>query len=175
MKFRSVLAFSLLILALATLSMPSANASITKLTTQSVCNLLKELDLGATKEWHEYQDMDSWGCNSSYKDIGPGLTQYSMPNNLAFYAEGDVSSVKQVKLVVNINNKNQSQLAHKELLKAASLLFLKTTGGEMPDSLKNVVLNGGSVSEKFDSLTIGVGKDVWPRKKGYSIHFTIKE
>ncbi len=68
-----------------------------------------------------YKNPDGIGyfCSSLYKELGSGSP---LANNIAYYAEGDAQKVTRLKLVLNVNSKQQAKQAHTELVKSADAL-----------------------------------------------------
>ena len=79
-------------IALSTLSCITFASNLSKNSPKQACNAMTTVGL-VTNGWNNRYE-DNYGCSSPYKDIGNG---YPMPNNLAFYAEGNSSKVNKVK------------------------------------------------------------------------------
>ena len=95
-----------------------------------------------------------------------------MPNNLAFYAEGDSSKVNKVKIVLNFNDRSVTKNAYAELQKAASLLIKEFTGSEATEQIKNAIASHKDLQVKINSSTVRVKKIDWP-SGGYEIQISI--
>ena len=93
-----------------------AHAELLVTVPSQVCSFLDDAGL-ATRGWKNQYEQE-YGCSSAYKQIDSG---FPLANNLAFYAEGNGSSVAQVELMLNINNRAQASSAHQELLKLPPL------------------------------------------------------
>lgn len=141
-----------------------ATADLTVTTPEQVCNLVAEAGL-KTRGWKNHYDQE-FGCSSPYKDIG---SAFPLPNNIAFYAEGNRTSASLVKLVLNINVPSAASLANKELQKAVAILIPKVTGEKASQSLLKTIGQGKSASMKIGSSTVKVVRDNWPTGKGYEI------
>lgn len=128
------------------------------------CGALLEVGLKTTG-WKDRGNSE-FSCITPYKDIGAGLP---LANNLAYYAEGNAKSVQLVKLILNINQRNQAQVAHKELLSAASLLSVKATGKELPKNLKDAITRGTSISQKLGASSVQILRINWPTGRGYEV------
>jgi hypothetical protein len=133
------------------------------------CNYLASIGL-STRGWKSYYD-DVYSCSSPYKEFGSG---YPLKNNLAYYVEGTATAVKQLKLVVNVNNRAEAKEAHAELLKAAEVLVKKSLNESLSDSIHNAITNGKNMSSKIGDATVEVVRDNWPTGKGYEIKVIIK-
>jgi hypothetical protein len=164
--------FGLLLSILVLLSF-SVKASVEKLKTQTVCNLLKEKGLNTTKNWHEYKYSSQWGCNSAYQDIGAPETSYSLPNNLAFYVLGNKSSVKKAYLVLNVNNQQDAKFGHQKLLESSEVLYSKIIGVKLPNEFVNAIRSGIAFKSIVGNSNIEIKRDNWPTGKGYELHFII--
>ncbi|WP_137279545.1 hypothetical protein [Pseudomonas rhizoryzae] len=134
-----------------------------------VCNLLANSALKGRK-WVDYGDGTS-GCASNYKDIGSGRP---LANNLAFYATGVGQAVKQVKLVMNVNNPASASSAIKQLSQASAILSTKLLGAPLPDDVRAAISKGATKTAVLGSGSVEVLKDVWPTGRGYEIQVIIK-
>ncbi|MFC1825463.1 hypothetical protein ACFL9T_22345 [Thermodesulfobacteriota bacterium] len=133
------------------------------------CNYLVSIGL-STRGWKNYYD-DVYGCSSPYKEFGTG---YPLKNNLAYYVEGTATAVRQLKLVVNVNNRDEAKKAHAELLKAAEVLFKKSLNKPLSDSIHNTITNGKNMSSKIGGAAVEIVRENWPTGKGYEIKVIIK-
>ena len=133
------------------------------------CNYLASIGL-STRGWKNYYD-DVYGCTSPYKEFGSG---YPLKNNLAYYVEGTATTVRQLKLVVNVNNRDEAKKAHVELLKATEVLVKKSLNESLPDSTYKAITNGKNISSQIGDATIEVLRENWPTGKGYGIKVIIK-
>ncbi len=159
--------FSTFILSVCTV-LPASAALLVSEPSQ-VCSLLKDTGL-ATRGWKNHYDQE-FGCSSPYKELGSG---FPLANNLAFYAEGSSSAARQVMLVLNVNDHASASSAHQELLNVAGALSIKTTGEQLPETLKAAVKNGIEASQKVGSAMVEVAREDWPTGKGYEVKVIIK-
>lgn len=146
-----------------------ANAELLVTAPSEVCNFLKEAGL-ATGGWKNDYDQE-FGCMSKYKEIG---SAFPLANNLAFYAEGKISSVVQVYLKLNVNNQTSASSAHQELLKDASALSLKATGQQLPQKLKDAITKGRNSSQTVGNATVDIVREDWSTGSGYDVKVTLK-
>lgn len=133
-------------------------------TPSQVCSFLSDAGL-VTRGWKNQYDQE-FGCSSPYKELGSGLP---IANNLAFYVQGTSSAVREVKLVLNVNNRAAATSAHQELLKAASSLSVKATGEQLPQTVKDAILSGSKASQQVGSSTVDIMRQDWPTGKGYEV------
>jgi hypothetical protein len=152
------------------LVIPAFAALKTKVPSQ-VCGSLNSIGLN-TRGWKNQYD-DVYFCASDYKEIGSGFSRFSLPNNLAFYAEGKRSTVSQVKLVLNVNNRASADSAHKELWKAAEVLCVKVVGMELPRTLKQAIQSGRKRSARVGPSKVEVIRENWPTGKGYEVQVIV--
>lgn len=137
---------------------------------QDACKFMTEIDL-ATRGYKNSDGLE-YLCSSPYKEFGNGG---SLRNNIAYYAEGQTAKINRLKLVVNVNQKNQAKSAHSELHRAAELLVKKTFGSSLPDGVDKSLITGSQGSWKHKGCTIKLNRKDWPTGKGYELRFTIEE
>lgn len=142
----------------------TTNAALLSSEPSKVCNYLKDIGL-VTGGWRNHYD-NEYGCFSPYKAFGSGAP---LANNLAYYVEGDSTTAKTAKLVLNINNKNSAVSAHEELLKAAEALSLKMVGSKLSETISTAIKSGANVSEKAEKTNIQIVRIDWSTGKGYEI------
>ena len=133
------------------------------------CNLLNKEGL-TTNGW-EIIYKEKYGCNSSYKQLGSG---WPLANNLAFYVDGTADLVTQVKLILNINDRESAYSAHQKLLKVAKALNIKVTGKQLTQPLKDAIKKGHNATQKIGVSIVEVLRKDWPTGMGYEIQVIIK-
>lgn len=140
--------------------------------TPTECDYLKDSSL-PTRGWVNQYD-DEYGCSSDYLNIGTGSP---LPNNIAYYVEGDTDSAKSAKLVMNINNKGLEKNAKAALINAAQNLSKKIINTKLPDSVLSAIKNGQENSVSVENKSIHVKRNSWPSGNGHEVHiiFTLKE
>jgi hypothetical protein len=134
-----------------------------------VCASLKDVGLAA-RSWRNLHDT-SYGCSSPYKEIGSGNP---LANTLAFYANGDRSTVALVYLVLNVNVPALAAAAHGELLKAADVLVERATGAHLTASLREAITIGAARTGRVGGAAVEVVRKNWPTGRGYELHVIIK-
>jgi hypothetical protein len=154
--------------ALTALSDTAFASNLTKQSPQQACNAMTKAGL-ATNGWNNKYE-DSYGCSSPHKDIGNGDP---MPNNLAFYAEGNNSQVNKVKIILNFNDRSSTKNAYSELQSAAALLISEFTDSTITTELKTAISSNSNLSTKINNSIVTVKKIDWPRG-GYEIQVTIQ-
>lgn len=102
------------------------------------------------------------------------LDQVSLPNNLAYYADGNSKVVSEIKLVLNVNNRESAKSAQEELLKTADVLSFKTTGQKLPRVLKDAIKIAKNATAKVGSVSIEIVREDWSSGKGYELKVLIK-
>jgi len=146
-----------------------ANAELLVSVPSQTCVLLNEVGLAANSWKNEYDQ--EFGCSSDYKQLGSG---FPLANNLAFYVDGNSSTVTQVYLMLNVNDMASASSAHQELLKVAETLSVKETGKQLPQQLKDAINKGGNLLQKIGNATIEILRNDWETGKGYDVKVTIK-
>lgn len=163
------LRFAISLIVLAFFLVDTANAELKSTDPSVVCAYMNDVGL-VTRGWkNQYENV--FACLSPYKELGAG---FPLANNVAYYVEGDRTSVRQVKLVLNVNDRKTANAAHEELLKAAEALSLKAAGENLPQTLKYAIKAGKNATAKVGSLSINVAHDNWLSNKGYGITVLIR-
>jgi hypothetical protein len=137
-----------------------------------VCSYLASQDLTAG-EWKNYgsEGEPDFGCNSPYRELG---SSEGLPNNLAYYVEGDETQATKLYLVLNVNDAGQAVFAYQALLEAASTLTQKVTQKHLPPDLDTAILAGTRSEFSVGKFKIRTFEETWPTGRGYEIHFEIQ-
>ncbi|EKP0276778.1 MULTISPECIES: hypothetical protein [Aeromonas] len=133
------------------------------------CYYLENSNL-PTSGWINHNN-DEYGCSSSYFDIGTGSP---LPNNIAYYVEGDSKSAHSAKLVMNINNKKQEKEAKAAFTSTAKLLSRQVVKSSIPNEFWKSIENNKNKSIIIDDKKISVTSINWPNGNGYETHITFK-
>src|SRR6266511_4175009 len=88
---------------------------------ETACALLDEIGLktNAYKNYDPDFRANEFACFSPYKEIGAGRP---MSNNLAYYVTGDQKAAKELKLVLNVNDRSTAEDGHRALAIASGFL-----------------------------------------------------
>lgn len=111
-----------------------------------------------------------YGCLSSPKDLGAGSP---LPNNIVYYARGDAQRARQVGLVLNVNNPESADDAHKTLLEYSRELSEKALGFPLSQAVSNAILAGNAGRGKVDTTKVEVLRHDFSNGKGYELHYVI--
>ena len=112
---------------------------------------------------------DEWFASSPYLEIGYGV----LPNNVAYYLEGNRFAVTKLKLKMNINEQEQSAEAHSILCDLASALHLYALGSELTQGFKNAIMEGGNIEGQVKTKLVSVSTERWKNNLGYDVGFSI--
>lgn len=123
------------------------------------------LKVGHYKKLYE----DEWFASSPYLEIGNGV----LPNNVAYYLEGNRFAVTKLKLKMNINEQEQSAEAHSILCDLASTLHLHALGSELTQGFKNAIMEGGNIEDQVKTKLVSVSTERWQNNRGYDVGFSI--
>lgn len=145
------------------------SATLKESNPKTVCGYLNDPGLNTGGWKHQYDS--EYGCSSPYKEFGSG---FPLKNNLAYYVDGKANKAKILKLVLNVNNKNEVKKAHEELLKAATLLVKNAFGLNLPQSIAKAIKNGTKATEKIGNGSIALIRIDWPTGKGYELKLSIQ-
>ena len=119
--------------------------------------------------------LGKWFACSPYKNLI--IDQEIIPNNIAYYINGNSSIANELKIVLNINEKDSAIYAHKELLDYAKILYSNSLFTEIPSDFEDAILNGYDKIYFKDNKEISIIKKCWSnsQKDGYDIKFIIKK
>ena len=144
-----------------------------KIDKSKVCEFLTDLGY-PTHGWRHYYGND-YGCTSPSKEIGFSGPVWApaLKNNLAYIVNGTATKVIRLMLIVNINNLDEADEAHKELLRTAVLLIKKSLNKPLPNNIREAIIKGKNISSKIGNAHIDVILNDWPTGKGYDIKVII--
>lgn len=97
-----------------------------------------------------HRTFGGWFASTPYLPIGSGL----LPDNLAYYMEGDDVAVKLLKLVLNVNNPKDPRASEQRFLAAARALVRNALGD------KNGRALGDQLLSAVDARTCVAGKEI---------------
>lgn len=142
------------------------------------CDLLANIGL-KTQGWQCY-DNNSSGCKSAEMQFGsPKLFR----NNLSYRVEGTSGTVKELILILNVNNIDEAAEAHHLFLQVTQRLLMKVRNEPMPDNMVKAILHGEEYSLISDGINVTIKSSYWMMKsktldalisKGYELRFIIK-
>lgn len=124
---------------------------------------LKEFDVETGVYKNIYEDV--WHASSPYLEVSEGI----LPNNIGYYIEGTEKEVKTLKLILNINDKDDQSASHLKLNEISSGLFLKALKMQLPAKLKEALLKSNNYSTEYENYFVSVMKSTWPNNNGYSL------
>jgi hypothetical protein len=136
-----------------------------------VCHYLDRVGLETGGYKIAYEGSDSYFCSSPYQilDTNPD----GLENNIAYYVNGTKNNANELKIVLNVNQVEKSELGHKTLLDYSDSLMQSATGMDLPDIIKTAIISGVSQEYTTDDFIIKVFRDDWPTSRGYEIQFII--
>lgn len=135
----------------------------------SACRYLTTL--GMNSRGYKISYDDEYYCSTPYKDIGTG---FPLPNNIAYYVEGDRAAARQLKLVLNINIRQQAKEAHEVLVVTARTLTQKALNLQLPTEIDHALINGRNGKWQISQAQIEVVRLDWPSGIGYEVKFLIQ-
>lgn len=147
----------------------SAFADLKSSDPEQACTYLADSGL-PTRGWKVLTSSYS-GCSSAYKDIGTG---FPLANNLAYYATGDSAGVNELKLVVNLNQPNDSAAAIEALSNTAKKLSETAAGKPLPASIEQAIKGRKAAGAKVGVTHVQVVRDNWPTGSGYELQVIFK-
>ena len=94
-----------------------------------------------------------------------------MPNNIAFYVEGDEQYAKRLKLVANVNDIPSVQTLRIQFMAAVEKLITEALGCSVPPQLIAAINGEKSISIDVSGKKIIFVKESWPSQHGYELRF----
>jgi len=114
---------------------------------------------------------NEWFCCSTLIELGQGL----LPNNIAYYLNGDESAVQSLKLKLNVNEPQFAEVAHAKLLSSADTLVNKALGIDLHEELSRAITSGKDASLDGPDFKISITRFNWPKHSagGYDLGFEV--
>ncbi len=120
-------------------------------------------------DYHQDPLKDTLWFASSTLEIG----STPLPNNIAYYIEGNEFIAQRLKLVANLNNPETASKTCQRFVEIAGLLFHRALHQEMPDDLQESITAETPSSYMIAGKTVEFVREAWPSARGYSLRFTI--
>lgn len=129
---------------------------------------LREENL-ATGDYHQLGE--EWFASSPYVEIGEGI----LPDNVAYYVEGDEIAVKCLKLILNVNNPSDSSAAEERFLLQVRALLTKALGERAGEGIGRRIIRDREFQESVAGGNVSLVREDWigGRPGGFSLKLTI--
>ena len=125
-----------------------------------------------TDDYHTYgSEQEFWGAGSSYLD----LDSEALPNNIAYYIDGDQNIARQLKIVLNVNHPQNAEHAKSRFAEVAARLSTAATGSEIPARVKRGILSQSDNVVKREGLELIVERDPFADERGFTLRFVIRK
>lgn len=121
-----------------------------------------------TGYYHSFGDGE-WGASSPMIQLNDGI----IPNNIAYYVDGDEVKATKLSILLNINTHDTKDEAHQKLLSCSKTILKKALGLELSDKMEEALLNGENQSLMFGNFNINTKRNQWSNK-GYDIKFSVE-
>jgi len=114
---------------------------------------------------------NEWVASSSLVEIDNGL----LPNNISYYVEGNETTAKILKLILNVNQIENSEMAHMKLLSSIKVLLKTALGSELTTEQEKVFFDGKDIKLVHGNFEVSVEKNEWPQNNigGYDIRVIV--
>lgn len=110
---------------------------------------------------------DIWHVSSKYLEMGNSI----MPNNIAYYVEGNREVAKSLKLKLNVNEPSESSDAKEQFLNIANLLCCQAIDSELPDSLRDAISQEKNSEIATENRKLSIVKSAWDKAERYDLMF----
>ena len=123
--------------------------------------------------YYEPANGENWHASSPYKELKGDI----LPNNIAYYVDGDGKDAKTLRLVLNVNDRDTAQAAQSELLDRARDISMMALRTSLPTDVERAISSGKDLKVNIEDVVIDVKKDNWPShaRGGYSMEFTVRK
>ena len=114
---------------------------------------------------------DLWSANSPYLEFGKGI----LPNNIAYYVEGDEFTAKVLKLVMNVSEPDEAKDAREHFQIAAKTLYGKALSEQMPQYIWQHLVAGRCLNTHSKNKKILIVREAWfaHDNGGYTLKFLV--
>lgn len=123
-----------------------------------------------TRHYHPVDEKE-WWCGSNSLEFGEGLFK----NNIEYYVSGNSRAAKYLKLLVNVHNSEESELASSKFISSAEMLVNRAVGIGLPSDIKNAIHEGIDIVSEISGVEIKFYKTIWPNHtfNGYHLGLVI--
>ncbi|MCS4307060.1 hypothetical protein M2404_001385 [Rheinheimera pacifica] len=123
-----------------------------------------------TSDYHRTYD-DEWWASSTYLTINE---ESLFSSNIAYYISGDKQAVKRLKLVLNVNNNEDSEVAEARFHQVCEVLFLSSIGDASSEVLERIS-HGDDIDTEVHGRRVRLRKEAFVNtsRGGYSRTMTI--
>uniref|UniRef100_A0A7C4EK42 Uncharacterized protein n=1 Tax=Fundidesulfovibrio putealis TaxID=270496 RepID=A0A7C4EK42_9BACT len=137
------------------------------------CTLMDDVMEVKGRAWRV--DSGYGGCGTPYQDlpsVGPIKT------NVAFYANGNGETVRQLKIVLNVNDTSTEKHSIETFKHYCGKLFAKlvknTWSSEVSMGFDKAIISGERVAWNSDGFSFSIHKRIWQTGKGHEYQFLVE-
>lgn len=114
---------------------------------------------------------DEWSSSAPYKNLGVGI----LPNNVAYYIDGNRDAATALRLVLNMNEPAVAAEALAEFAALAGVLHKAALNADMPKQFALAIPLAASASAPAGDKRISIKKEMWADKASgkYTLEFSI--
>lgn len=115
---------------------------------------------------------NEWAASSNLIDLSEW--ENTAPNNIAYYLTGDETSIKSLKLVLNINDLKNHKNAESKYLAACKELLEKVLNKDLPENWIKQLEKLEGFNSSIKTIHVQLSKDYFiPKTNGYSLKLLI--
>ncbi len=120
---------------------------------------------------HYKESYGDWSASAPPVEFGDGL----IPAHIAYYISGDNRAARTLKVIVDIYDSKDADIARDKMLDAVETLFQKSTNHIVPEEIKEAIIREENLDDTHDLYSVSFEKDIWPNHSlnGYSLRFCI--
>ncbi len=114
---------------------------------------------------------EEWIASSSLIEIGNDL----IPNNISYYVDGNETTAKSLKLILNVNSNESARMAHLKLFSSVNVLLKAALGMNASPEIEKAIIKGEILKLNLGLFQAAVEMNVWPQNSigGYDVKFIL--
>ena len=129
------------------------------------------IEKGLTTGHYKSQDDAKWYAMSDLYEVGTGI----MPNNVAYYIDGNSETATKLRVVMNINSSEMLEESYSKFIECIEALLWHALKEPLPFSLRKSIYNSENNTLHIKQKKISIVKENFPNRRndGYRAEFSI--
>ena len=114
---------------------------------------------------------EEWFASSPFIELGNDL----IPNNISYYVDGNESTAKSLKLMLNVYSRESAIMAHSKLLSSARALLKAALDLDVSSDMEAAIMKGENQVFRLGTFIATIEKNIWPQTRidGYDVKFVL--
>jgi hypothetical protein len=139
------------------------------------CAYLRRVGLVTDRYWRDDGE-PLFHCLSPMTPLGTAAEPHGLglKNNLAYYVDGDAERAHDLRLKLNVNQRQEAKQAQQALGRAAKALTQQALNAALPKAAEQAITAGNPWQGTLKGATVALTREEWPTGKGYDLKFRIR-